>query len=130
MLISHAQDEDGTVARTIVEHLEANGVRCWIAPRDIPPGMTWNSVIGSAVEKSRFVVTLISSASVSSQFVSAETIHGFDVGCTILPFRLEDVSDYWRIDLRLKTIQPVDYFGREEHALKDVFDALRSKKAA
>jgi TIR domain len=130
VLISHAQTEDGELARALVEKLEAQGVRCWVAPRDIPPGMTWNSGIADAIEKSRFVLPLISAAAINSKFVSAEVVHGFDAGCAILPVRIQAVDDYWRIDLRLKTIQPIDYFDRAESALADIFSALRARKVA
>jgi len=35
--------EDKLIADAIVAKLEAAMIRCWIAPRDIPPGADWPS---------------------------------------------------------------------------------------
>src|SRR5262245_40196280 len=34
----------------LVEALEARGTRCWVAPRNIPPGASWRASIVSALE--------------------------------------------------------------------------------
>ena len=36
--------------------LESNGVRCWIAPRDVTPGMEWSECIIDAIEECRVMV--------------------------------------------------------------------------
>jgi hypothetical protein len=44
VFISHST-EDKAVADAVCAILEKNGVRCWIAPRDILPGADWSASI-------------------------------------------------------------------------------------
>src|ERR1051326_8925254 len=40
VFISHSS-QDKTAADRVCSFLEAKGMRCWIAPRDIVPGVEW-----------------------------------------------------------------------------------------
>ena len=40
IFISYAH-QDRTIANAVCATLEAHGIRCWIAPRDILPGSDW-----------------------------------------------------------------------------------------
>ena len=42
IFVSYAH-QDRTVANAVCATLEAHGIRCWIAPRDILPGSDWGS---------------------------------------------------------------------------------------
>jgi TIR domain len=44
---------DGAVADRLRALLEENGLSCWIAPRDIVPGMTWADAIVEALQQSK-----------------------------------------------------------------------------
>jgi hypothetical protein len=48
VFISYAS-QDTAVANAIVEILEGNGLRCWIAPRDVVPGSHYADGIMSAI---------------------------------------------------------------------------------
>jgi hypothetical protein len=37
VFVSYAS-QDAAIANSIVEHLESQGLKCWIAPRDVKPG--------------------------------------------------------------------------------------------
>ncbi len=43
IFVSYAH-QDRTVANAVLATLEAHGIRCWIAPRDILPGSDWGAV--------------------------------------------------------------------------------------
>ena len=44
VFISHST-KDKAAADAVCAALEANGVRCWVAPRDIKPGENWATAI-------------------------------------------------------------------------------------
>src|SRR3978361_1075877 len=52
---------DKTVANAICAVLEAEGVRCWIAPRDIMPGADWGESIIDAINEAHGMVLIFSS---------------------------------------------------------------------
>lgn len=50
VFISHSSHDSYYVER-IPRHLEARGILCWMAPRDIPPGADWaESMMGAPAE--------------------------------------------------------------------------------
>ena len=49
IFISHSS-EDKIIAETICQRLEADGIKCWIAPRDIEPGSDWTKAIMQGIE--------------------------------------------------------------------------------
>ena len=53
--------KDKVYADAVCARLESEGIRCWIAPRDILPGMHWGGAIVEAIESARLMVLLFSS---------------------------------------------------------------------
>ena len=47
-----------TIAQEICNELEKNDIKCWIAPRDIPVGAKYSSVITRAIKESIVVVLI------------------------------------------------------------------------
>src|SRR3984885_3339594 len=64
--------QDGSIANAIVAALEKNGLRCWIAPRDVTPGALYADVIIRAINGARVLVLVLSQNSVSSSHVGKE----------------------------------------------------------
>jgi ABC-type branched-subunit amino acid transport system substrate-binding protein len=58
--------QDKSTADAIVASLEANGIRCWVAPRDIMPGTDWGEAIVEAIEQSGTMVLVFSAHSNTS----------------------------------------------------------------
>ena len=71
VFLSHAS-EDKATALAICGALEASGVRCWMAPRDIPPSASWAAAIVDAVRDCRLTVVLLSHHSLASRQVVRE----------------------------------------------------------
>lgn len=69
--ISHAS-KDAALAQQLCEELERAGVRCWIAPRDIPPGQPWPESIVEGIEGCSAFVLLATTTSVVSRDVLIE----------------------------------------------------------
>jgi TolB-like protein/Tfp pilus assembly protein PilF len=69
--VSYAS-QDAAVANAIVAAIERNGLRCWIAPRDVPPGALYADVIIRAINGTKVLVLVLSENSVSSPHVGKE----------------------------------------------------------
>src|SRR6185503_4788731 len=83
---------DGTVAGEVCRRLEDEGIPCWIAPRDIPPGHEWPAEIDAAIKSCRAVVLILSSRTSTSRPVCREIEKAEKHERTIIPLRLEAVE--------------------------------------
>lgn len=88
--ISHVSD-DNQVAREICEGLEARGVKCWIAPRDIQVGTDYAEAITAAIEECAAMLLVVSSHTNASRFVLREVERAVSKGRVLLPVFVEDV---------------------------------------
>jgi len=100
--------KDKVVADAICANLEAHGIRCWIAPRDITPGAAWGDAIVTAIGQSRCMVVVLSSGSNDSTEVPREVRLGIDKGLVVVPFRIEDVSPSGNLEYSLSTLHWLD----------------------
>lgn len=63
--LSHSS-RDASVARRLCAMIEAKGVRCWIAPRDIDPGAAYADEIVRAIQSCDTMVLLLTPAATES----------------------------------------------------------------
>lgn len=71
--------------------LESQGIRCWIAPRDVLPGMEWGECIIDAIEQARIMALIFSADANASPQIRREVERAVNHGVAILPLRIEDV---------------------------------------
>jgi hypothetical protein len=83
---------DKTTADAVCVTLEANGIQCWIAPRDIIPGVDWGEAIIDAIQTSRMMILVFSSNANDSQQVRREVERAANRGLVIMPLRIENVT--------------------------------------
>lgn len=76
----------------IVEFLENEGIRCWVAPRDIPPGALWMESVTEAIDDSFAVLLLVTAHSNGSSQVRRELERAVSKSKTIVPMILEEVQ--------------------------------------
>lgn len=107
VFISHSS-KDKVMADAICAGLEARGIRCWIAPRDVRPGMEWTKSIVDAISDCKlFLLVLTDNSNRSIQAVK-------EVDCAlnheriVLPFRLEDVKPTGSMEYYLSSIHWLD----------------------
>jgi hypothetical protein len=84
--------KDKLVADAICSRLENQGIRCWIAPRDVKPGSDYSNQIADALEGATMMVMVFSSDSNQSRHVKSEIDRAFGLGKIIIPFRMENVE--------------------------------------
>jgi hypothetical protein len=116
VFISYSQP-DRECAQAIVTHLEAEGVRCWIAPRDISPSSDWAAEIIDAISAARVMVLVFSSSSNQSPQVRREVERAVHKQIDVLPFRIEDVMPSKSLEFFLSSQHWLDAFPppRELH---------------
>ena len=81
--------QDKEAAQAICHTLEQNEIRCWMAPRDIPPGSEYGDLIDEAIKSSTIVVVLFSETAATSLWVKGELNIAFEEQKVIIPFRLD-----------------------------------------
>jgi hypothetical protein len=90
VMISHSH-ADKTAADAVCAALEARGIRCWIAPRDINPGRDWAASIVEAIRDARIMLLVFSRHANQSPQVQREVERAANSGKVLLPLRIEDV---------------------------------------
>jgi len=90
IFISHSS-KNKNIAEALCSYLEANRLRCWIAPRDIMPGREWAEAILEGIAECSVMVILLSVESNTSQQVIREVERAVSQGKVILPVRIEDI---------------------------------------
>jgi TIR domain len=88
VFISYTQ-RNKTVADELCAVLERNGVKSWIAPRDIPPGCPWPEAIVAAIRDSLLMISLVSRDAYRSRQMARELENADRSNVPILPIRLD-----------------------------------------
>jgi formylglycine-generating enzyme required for sulfatase activity len=116
---SHASRDRQTADR-VYEALEAEGIRCWAAHRDILPGDDWLNSIIAAIGKSKVLVLVFSANANNSKWVKDEVTMALDENIKIIPFRIDDVSPRGGLKILKYRCQWLDAFTppMEEHIEK------------
>ena len=86
VFISHSTKNQAE-AQLVLRALDAQGIPCWIAPRDIPGGETWAGSIMEAIQTSRLMVLIFSAEAQVSQHVVREVERAVHHAVPILPVR-------------------------------------------
>ncbi|MEI8371840.1 MAG: TIR domain-containing protein [Planctomycetota bacterium] len=103
--------KDKTVADAMCAVLESAGIRCWVAPRDIPASGNWGEAIINGINASRVMVLIFSQHSNSSQQVIREVERAVSKGIPVLPFRIEDVPLSKPMEYQISTVHWLDAFS-------------------
>ncbi|TWU04376.1 TIR domain-containing protein [Stieleria varia] len=85
--------QDDPVAIEIRDALEDNGIRCWYAPRDAPPGYVYQDTIPAAIRQTKFLLLILSEHSIQSRYVHSEVSVAYSmtpVAKPILTYRLDE----------------------------------------
>jgi hypothetical protein len=82
---------DKRIADAVCKQLEADGLGCWVAPRDIIAGRKWSEAIIDALAGANVMVLILSAHSIASEQVEREVERAAARRLPIIPFRVEDV---------------------------------------
>jgi TIR domain len=90
VFVSYSQP-DREPAFAIVSRVEAEGLPCWIAPRDVAPTTDWAAGIVEAIAAARVMVLVFSASANTSPQVAREVERAMHHRVVVLPFRVADV---------------------------------------
>jgi hypothetical protein len=126
VFISYASSDKPT-ADAACAMLEARGIRCWIAPRDVLPGRPYGEAIVDAIHDCRIMVVVLSSHANQSLHIPKEVERAVSRGVTILPFRIEDVTPGRSLDYFIGSVHWLDALTPplEKH-LEDLAETIRT----
>lgn len=113
--------KDTDQANAACAALEAAGIPCWIAPRDIQHGETWAGAIIDAINRSELLVLLLSSNSNASEDVCREINRACSRNLRILTVRIEDMLPTGDMEYYLSRSQ---WFDALAGPFDDHLDAL------
>jgi hypothetical protein len=91
VFISYAHDDKST-ADAACAALEAEGIRCWMAPRDVAPGQDWAGAIVDAIDHCSVMLLIFSSHTNRSKQVQREVQRAFDSESPVVPLRIENTE--------------------------------------
>jgi len=126
VFISYAS-ADKHIAFAICHSLEERSIRCWIAPRDVVPGVNYGKAIIEAINTSQVMILVFSSGSNRSQQVLREVERAVSKGVFIVPLRVEDVLPSDDLEYYISTTHWLDALTQpiEEH-LASITDTVES----
>jgi adenylate cyclase len=111
---------DKTAANTVCSVLEQKGISCWIAPRDITPGLDFSEAIIDGIKSSKLFILVYSSNSSNSKQVIREVDRAVHTGLLVINLRLEDVPLSKQLEYYLSSVHWLDAISPplEEHINK------------
>ena len=112
------------VADAMCHVLEEHGIKCWIAPRDIPGGADYGDLIDDAIQNCRIFIIIFSKPASLSHFVSAELNLAFSGGKHIIPYRIDETQLKGSMRLYLNQMHWIDAFPDAEARFKDLVKVI------
>jgi len=110
VFISYTNRGDKDHAQRLCDMIEALGVGCWIAPRDILEGREWADSIPEAISQCKVMALLLSDASMGSEEIRKEMNLANNRKIPILPIRIENIPLRDAFEYHLGTRQWVDAY--------------------
>jgi hypothetical protein len=109
VFICHSS-KDKTVADAVCSVLESEGIRCWIAPRDVLAGLSYGEAIIEAINGAKVMVVVFSSSANASPQIEREIERAVNRGMRIVQFRIEDVVPRQALEYFLSAPHWLDAF--------------------
>lgn len=117
--VSHAS-ADRSTANRIVAYLEAHGVSCWVAPRDLPGGASFATEIVQALKHCSKCIVVASATANASADVENELSVAADFKKPFIPIRIDDSPLEGHFAYYLKKAQWVDFRRDGDAALDSI----------
>ena len=113
-----------SIADKVCLYLEQKGLKCWIAPRDIPVGSDYADLIETAIKACKVVVLVYSETSAISKWVKGEINVAFSENKHILPFRIDNTEIKGSIRIMLSQTHWIDAFPNYYDQLPSLLESI------
>ena len=117
---------DQKIVEGVSHYLEQNGIRCFIAYRDIPKGIDWAEAITEAIENSQLMVVVFSEEFNQTKQVDREIAMCIEEGKPILTFRIQDTTFKGAKKYYLKNLNWIDAFPNPEESFGTLLASVKS----
>lgn len=118
--------KDRPTAEAAREALERAGLFCWMAPRDVQPGVEYGEAIIDGINGARVMVLIFSAAANASPQIRREVERAVHKGVPIIPVRIEDVFPSRSLEYFLSSPHWLDAIGPFEPNLPLLSEAVKA----
>ena len=123
VFISYSTD-DQKIVEGLSAFLEQNGIRCFVAYRDIPKGVDWAEAITTAIENCRLMVVVFSEHFNRSKQVDREITLCIEESKPILTFRVQNAAFTGTKKYYLQNLNWIDAFPNPEKCFGKLCDNI------
>lgn len=118
--------KDRVTAEAVRDALERRALSCWMAPRDVQPGLEYGEGIIEGINKARVMVLVFSASANSSPQIGREVERAVHKGLPIIPVRIEDVVPSRSLEYFLSSPHWFDAMGPIETHLPRLTEAVKT----
>lgn len=112
------------VAYAILQELEDNDVKCWIAPRNLIYGADYGDLIADAIKKCNVFLLIFSEYSSNSRWCKGELNVAFTEDKTIIPYRIDTSPLKVAMSIILNQYHWVDSYPDFKSRCKELIKAI------
>jgi hypothetical protein len=112
--------KDSRVANRICAALEAKGLACWIASRDVNPGENFGEAIVNAIRAAKLMLLVFTQNANNSDEIKKELVLAGHNRLIVIPVRVEDVVPGGAFAYELATRQWIDLFEDWDRAIEQL----------
>jgi hypothetical protein len=127
VFVSYAS-QDAAIANALCAALEAAGIPCWIAPRDVRPGDFYADAIVKAITQCPAFVLILSQAAIDSPHVLREVERASSKRRVIVTFRIDTTLLTSGLEYFLSASQWLDASGgAADRQFQKLIEAVRNR---
>ena len=124
VFVSYAS-QDAAVANAVVEALERQGIRCWIAPRDVTPGEFYADAIVHAIDATQALILVLSQHAAVSHHILREVERASSKRHPVISLRIDRAALPAGLEYFLNTSQWLDASeGKPSRAFPKLVEAV------
>ena len=125
IFISYSK-HDKDLVFSICNYLEKNGLTCWIAPRNIPPGSEYAAEIIKGIENCKLFLLMYSDTANQSRHVLREVGRAVHFNLPIIAYRITKAKPTKSMEYFLETIQWLDAPYKECTSPETLLQAIKN----
>lgn len=118
--------KNSIAAKAICHALEENGIRCWMAPRDIPAGCKYGDMIDTAIDSAKVFLLVYSADSLKSPWCNGELNVAFTEGKTIVPYRIDEAPLEGAMRVMLNQTHWIDSYPNYRQCFAELVKTISS----
>lgn len=127
MVFISYSSRDSAAACAVRSMLEANGVKCWMAPESIPMGGDYANAIPLAIENCSVFLLILSENAQASKWVPKELDLAITFDKRVIPFQIDDGLMTRPFNFRLTNIQRIEAYRDLADAYEKLLSRIRSE---